>query len=142
MEYIEFECISLGFENCEGMIIPKNDIASMSLNNIVENYLVFYNGEKTLHKYKKVKDVVLKLKPQANKEYIPYGFIEEKTSVFRRLEIGDITSIDLIGKDNDNKVLDSFSVDFDGEEINSNQTTRIDEYGDFEIAISPDNCRS
>lgn len=135
MKSIDIDYIRFGFENCETLVMPANDIAAFSIDDVQENYTLYYNRNKNeAHNYKSAKYVCIKIKKEANKEYYPFDVSDLKTTVFNRLEQCDITSIEFLNKKQE--TIEEFYVSYDGQESNSNQTTRIDDYNFFEVRIA------
>lgn len=140
MRKIEFNFIEFVFENCETLKMLRDDIGAISLDEVVENYCMHYNGERSINFYKVSNNVMIKIKPQADKSYNPFGVSDFHSTIFKRFEQGDITSIVLL--DSNNKEVDEFYVPFDGEEVNLNQSTRFDDNGYFEICICEGNGKA
>lgn len=135
MQEIDFEYVRFGFENCEILDVIKNDFVMIDVSDVsTRYYYMHYNGRKYLRKSNTAKYVCLELKKQSNKEYYPFEIVDYKTTVFKRLEQGDITSIDFLDK-NKKSIMEFYPI-YDGNEFNSNQTTRINVWDNFEVRIA------
>ena len=133
-QFDDYSSLRFSFENCDILFIPKEDFKVINFCNIVENFISEYNDKGIFQKYKIAKDILLVLKLQADKRYCPYDIKEYETTVFKRLEMGDIVSIDLVN--NKDEVIEEFYVDYNGNEININQSSRINEWNYFEVSIA------
>ena len=90
--------IELVFENCDYVEIQPEDIANLVINNISEK--IRRIACNSISKYKVIDDMVITLTRNANKQYAPLGFIEDKEYIFDRITgWNDITSIDITYED-------------------------------------------
>lgn len=134
MEGKTLSSIELTFENVEGATISAKDVGMLFIDNVRNTMTKHYS--KKLRKMPTIDNLVLQIRDTKTKEWqSPYGI--EKMALSERLATNDIVSIKINYEDGTSE---EFDVNYDGDEINSLQTTTLC-YGDTWIAIGKESWK-
>ena len=114
----DFSFVEFNFENGERLEFSKNDFAKIILEEVSWTYSFFPN-DNALRYCLMANDITFVIKKQADKVFYPFGqqeLLEGKTTVFERLDYGDIVDISFLNSKKE-EVL-SVAVPYVGDELN------------------------
>lgn len=133
----EVKAIELVFENCETMLIKKHLIGCFRIRDIHQS--ICRTACNYIGAYDVAGSVVIELKNDvAEKEHIPFGIEDYKTTMMKRLLHCDITYVDII-YDDDSRHEYAVNYEDDGDGSlgapNANQKVKVGDNGNLYIVI-------
>ena len=137
--------LKIGLENCDEIIIPAKYIKFLGVDGITESRFIYIDSGE-VHKEKRSSNVIINILPEANVDYYEFGQEDEsfKTKKFKRLNIRDITDIELFYSD---EYMERYTVPWSDDEdemeeyddINACQMNTILNTGGLLITINREN---
>lgn len=135
------QAIDIVFENTEIMSFEVNEINFLFMGNISRT-IAYENGYQS--EGQTCEDILIRLKPEANKRYLPLDIADLETTKFRRLrQVKDIVAIDIHYNAVDHDFIYAYWEDQDDVYGENNRFQKVNMNKDKEliISISKENCK-